>query len=170
MLRALAGEPLPSPGFSNASLTRVAIGGQRFVLKRSTVARDWTACRSGDARGREALLLADEACRDVWDVFACPYIAYEIAGGEIALLMRDLSAHLLPDARTPLTAGQQSAILGALARMHARFWGTRAPVGDWLACTADYCDLLPPSYDCALLPSPLREHVTGGWEIGRAHV
>src|SRR5436309_3119472 len=139
MLRALAGEPLPSAGFSNASLTRVAIGEQRFVLKRSTIARDWTACRSGDARGREALLLSDDACREVWDVFDCPYIAYEISGGEIALLMHDLSAHLLPDARAPLAAAQQTAILGAIAALHARFWDTRAPACDWLASTAGYC-------------------------------
>src|SRR5919206_4707534 len=113
MLRALTGEPLPSAGFSGATIARVTLGAYDFMLKRTTPARDWTACRSGDARGREALLLADDACRDVWEVFDCPYITYEIGDGEIALLMRDLSAHLLPDTRTPLADEQETAILGA---------------------------------------------------------
>jgi len=169
MLRALAGEPLPSAGFSNASITRVTLGAQRFVLKRTTPARDWTACRSGDARGREALLLSDDACRDVWDVFDCPYIAYETGDGEIALMMRDLSDHLLPDVRAPLSAEQETTLLGTLARMHARFWD-RAPACAWLTRLEDYCDLLPPSYDCALLPPALREHVTGGWAAAMARV
>ena len=170
MLRALTGEPLPSAGFSNASIARVTLGEQRFVLKRTTPARDWTACRSGDARGREALLLADGDCAGVWDVFDCPYVAYEIGEGEIALMMRDLTAHLLPDTRTPLRDEQQTAILGAIARLHARFWDWRAPAGPWLARVENYCDLLPPSYDCALLPSPLREHVRGGWAAAMARV
>ena len=170
MLRALAGEPLPSAGFSNASITRVTLGGHPFVLKRTTLARDWTACRSGDARGREALLLSDEACAGVWEIFDCPYVAYEIGGGEIALLMRDLSDHLFPDARTPLAEEQETALLGALARMHARFWGSRAPSCEWLARVENYCDLLPPSDDCALLPPALREQVTRGWAAAMSRV
>jgi hypothetical protein len=165
MLRALAGEPLPSAGFSNASITRVTLGAQHFVLKRTTLARDWTACRSGDRRGREALLLAEPACAGVWEVFDCPYMAYSFEEGEIALLMRDLTDHLLPDTRTPLTEEQERAILGAIARMHARFWGSRAPDCEWLADAEQLCDLLAPSCDPTLLPSPLRENVPRGWSL-----
>ncbi len=170
MLRALAGEPLPSAGFSNASISRVTVGEQYFVLKRTAPARDWTARRSGDARGREAMLLADGACAAVWDVFVCPYLAYQIEDGEIALLMRDLTDSLLPDTRTPLSDAQESAIVGAIARMHARFWGARAPACDWLARVESYCDFLPPSYDGALLPEPLREHVVRGWASAMGRV
>ena len=170
MLRALAGDPMPSAGFSNASIARVSFGDQRFVLKRTMIARDWVACRSGDAHGREAMLLADDACRAVWDVFRCPYIAYEIGDGEIALLTHDLTEALLPDTRTPLSDSQETAILGAIARMHARFWGERALACEWLARVENYCDLLPPSDDCALVPQPLREHVTGGWAAAMARV
>jgi len=47
-LIALAGDdvtvaPLPSAGFSTASLTRLTSCERRFVLKRTTLARDWTA-------------------------------------------------------------------------------------------------------------------------------
>jgi hypothetical protein len=170
MLRALVGEPLSSAGFSGATITRVTLGAHDFVLKRTTPSRDWTASRSGDALGREALLLSDDACRGVWDVFDCPYLAYETGDGEIALLMRDLTRHLLPDARAPLRDDQELAILGAIARMHARFWGSRAPACPWLARAESYCDLLAPSYDCAIVPSPLREHVTGGWAAAMARV
>src|SRR5689334_6387569 len=170
MLRALTGEPLPSAGFSGAAITRVTLGAHDFMLKRTTPSRDWTACRSGDARGREAMLLSDDACRDVWTVFDCPYLAYESGDGEIALMMRDLTPHLLPNARTPLRDDQELAVVGAIARLHARFWGSRAPACAWLARLESYCDLLAPSYDCAIVPSPLREHVIGGWEAVMKHV
>jgi hypothetical protein len=162
--------PLPSAGFSNASITRLTSGDRCFVLKRTTLDRDWTARRSNDARGREALLLSDPACAPVWDVFDCPYIAYTIGDGEIALLMRDLTEHLLPDARTPLTDRQETALLSAIARMHARFWGSRAPEAEWLTDPQHFCDLLAPSCDGALLPSPLRENVTRGWAAALARV
>jgi hypothetical protein len=59
--------PLPSAGFSNASITRLTNGHRRFVLKRTTLHRDWTARRSDDARGREALLPSDDSCVPLWD-------------------------------------------------------------------------------------------------------
>ena len=169
-LIALAGNdvtiaPLPSAGFSTASILRLTSGERRFVLKRTTLDRDWTARRSGDTRGREPLLLSDAACASVWDVFDCPYIAYAIGEGEIAVLMHDLTDHLFPDARTPLTEQQETAVLGGIARMHARFWDSRAPDAAWLADTEHLCDMLHPSCDGAVLPSPLRENVPRGWSI-----
>lgn len=164
----LQSAPLLSAGYSNATLTRLSNGEQSFVVKHTKLSADWTACRTNDARGREALLLSDEAFRPVWEIFACPYIAYATGDGEIELLMHDLTEWLLPDVRAPLAEDQEAAILRALARMHARFWGARAPSCAWLVTAEQYADVLAPCVAgddgaLAVLPPVLRESVPRGW-------
>src|SRR6185503_5808718 len=74
---------------------------RRLVSKRVALARDWTALRTGDTRGREALLLDHSAFAPVWECFACPYVAYGMGEGEITLVMDDLEPQLFPDVREP---------------------------------------------------------------------
>jgi hypothetical protein len=165
-------EPLSGVGYSNAALSQLHVttsdGGQRtFVLKRTRLDADWTARRTDDVRGRESLLLGEPALAAVWDAFASPYMAFAAESGEIGLLMRDLSSDLLPDVREPLSEPQESALLGALARLHARFWG-RAPAIDWLVRPAQYCEVLAPCVAAdpravAVLSSSLRDTVPRGW-------
>jgi hypothetical protein len=112
------------------------------VLKQTRLNRDWTACRTGDDRGREALLLMETTLAPMWEIVACPYVALAIEPGEIGLLMRDLTPDLLPDRREPLSEPQERALLGALTRLHARFWRTRVDGIDWLVRPRQYCDLL----------------------------
>jgi hypothetical protein len=166
-------EPLPGVGYSNASLSRVEVRTgdgerRRFVLKRTRLDADWTACRTEDARGREALLLGESALAPVWDIFACPYVAFAAEPGEIGLLLRDLTPELLPDAREPLSDSQEGALLGALAGLHARFWNVSAPAADWLVRPAHYCDMLAPSVAAdplalAVLSPDLQDTVPRGW-------
>ncbi len=142
--------PLTGIGYSNAALARVEVSAagvpdRKFVLKRTLLARDWTASRTGDTRGREALLLADPELSAVWEFLACPYVAYAHAPGEVALLLHDVSAGLLPDERTPLSEEQEVALLTALARLHARFWDSRALAREWLVRPGQYCEMLGPS-------------------------
>src|SRR4029079_13837706 len=111
-------EPLHGVGYSNASLTRVEVDVgdgtcQTFVLKRTRLDQDWTACRTQDRRGREALLLTEAALAAVWQIFACPSLACAIEAGEVGLLLRDLTPELLPDARVPLSKAQEEDLLGA---------------------------------------------------------
>ncbi len=160
-----------TPGFSGSTHTRFGVrlgdGDQvSLVLKHTSLASDWTAYRSEDDLGREAMLLATPELAGVWDVFACPYVAYAIEPGAVGLLMHDLTPHLLPDAREPLDVATENALLRRLARMHALYWEAPA-LPPWLArhalmvsvlgpvVLAD--DLRPP------LPSPLRERVVEGW-------
>ena len=130
-------EPLQGVGYSNATLSRVEIDGgdatrRSFVLKQTRLNRDWTACRTGDDRGREALLLMEAALAPMWEIVACPYVAFAIEPGEIGLLLHDLTPDLLPDRREALSEPQERALLGALTRLHARFWRTRVDTIDWL--------------------------------------
>jgi hypothetical protein len=100
-------DPLPGVGYSNASLSYVKVGiGESmrlsFVLKRTRLDQDWTARRTTDGRGREALLLAEPSLGRIWQIFACPYVAFALEPGEIGLLLYDLTSELLPNERKPL--------------------------------------------------------------------
>ncbi len=166
--------PLPSLGFSSAEIERleaVREDGHRFtfILKRSRPAEDWIACRTRDAVGREAALLAEPALAAVWEVFSCPYLAYASREGETGLLMRDLAPHLLPDLRAPLAEAEEERLLTALASLHARFWSSDALDLPWLAQPVDFYGLLGPraGHDDPL-PLPhdsLLERVQQGWAI-----
>ncbi len=73
--------PFAGVGYSSAALSHVHVAladgsARRFVLKRTRVDHDWTARRSNDAVGREALLLAAGDLSSVWEAFACPYVAF----------------------------------------------------------------------------------------------
>jgi hypothetical protein len=172
-VRSVAIEPLVGVGFSSAELRRVivalAVGGERrFVVKCASLERDWMALRTNDPEGREALLLGDDALAAMWDVFDCPYVAFASEPGRAGLLMTDLTAHLLPDARAPLSADQEHALLAALARLHARFWNSPALDRPWLATPADYCEMLGPAMAAdavavAQLSPPLQQAVPNGW-------
>jgi hypothetical protein len=141
-------EPLTGVGYSNASLSRVEVETgkgerERFVLKRTRLDEDWTARRTGDVRGREVQLLNESRLAAVWDVFMCPYVACAAEAGEVGLLLWDLTSGLLPDVRLPLSDTEECSLLGALARLHARFWDSVSAI-DWLVRPAQYCDLLAP--------------------------
>jgi hypothetical protein len=166
--------PLATVGFSGARHERLAValadGGRRaLVLKRVPVADDWVARRSADDLGREAALLAEPALAAVWDAVACPYLAFAAEGGEIALLMDDLSPFLLPDVREPIAAEHEERLLRALATLHARFWAS--PVLDalpWLARAEHYaglvdarCGLDPDAI--ARIPEALGARIARGW-------
>lgn len=179
-IRSLVRTPLTTVGFTGASHERLQLtleSGERrsLVVKRTSTSTDWTAIRSADRLGREAALLAEPSLGPIWDAFACPYLAFAMVEGEIAVVMDDLSPFLFPDVRQPLDDDQEEQLLGALATLHARFWtpaGGPAPVLDLpiLAKPQVYFGLLdaccagdPAS--TALLPDALRDGVTRGWTV-----
>src|SRR5205823_271372 len=129
--------PLTGVGFSGSRHERLEAllrSGERrrLVLKRTTLAADWTAYRSGDLRGCEAALFEEPALAGIWDVFACPYLAYAAEAGEVGLLMDDLSPCLLPDVDEPIAEAEEDALLEALARLHARYWESAEARPPWL--------------------------------------
>lgn len=141
--------PLATPGYSAATHTRVHVrladGGARdLVLKHTTVGDDWLSLRTGDRFGREGQLLGEPALDDVWQAFACPYVAWAAADGELALLMDDLTPYLLPDVREPITDEQEERLLAAVAVQHARFWDAPALDLPWLARPEQLLGLLNP--------------------------
>ncbi len=119
---------------------RLVSGGRRtLVLKRTML--NWVERRSGDAVGREAALLAEPALSGVWEVLECPYRAFAVSGGDVGLLMDDLSDHLLPDIDEPIAVADEDALLAAL---HARYWESEVLRLPWFAAPAVRFALLGP--------------------------
>jgi hypothetical protein len=171
-------EAMTTVGFTTASHRRIvaefADGHEEsFVCKQTSPRTDWTAIRTRDTRGRELAILEEPSLAAIWQCVSSPYVACAKENGTTALLMRDLSPHLLPDERVPLAVDQEVALLSALARLHARFWGTDiAPA--CLARSEDFVELLGPrcaeSASFEAMPVPLRERIAAGWTHGRRRV
>jgi hypothetical protein len=132
--------PLLSPGKSGASLERLEItlrSGQPLTLihKHSRLPQDWVRLRTADLVGREAALLGQPLLAGVWDELVCPYRAFAVGNGDVGLLMEDLS-EVLVQLEVPLSTALEDTVLNALARLHARFWGSAALTLPWLATPA----------------------------------
>ena len=174
-VRRVEAHPLATPGFSGARFERLDVtlaSGERrrLVSKRLRPAEDWTAVRSGDAHGRTQAMLSEPRLAGIWDVFACPYLGFAAAGGEVALVMEDLTPHLFPDVREPLREHEEECVLRALAALHARFWESPALDLPWLARPEHHAGLFDAR--CAADPGcasvftdTLRESGTRGWAV-----
>jgi hypothetical protein len=173
-VESLRSEPLTSPGYSGASLSRLLLrhpngGRTSLVLKRIQLWANWVAERSGDTVGREAALLGERALDNVWSVFSSPYRAYACQGGEVGLLMDDLADHLLPDVDEPLTLGQEDGLLSALANLHAAFWESDALDLPWLTSPPQLLGLLAPgpllTNTANAQVAPVVELALRGWDL-----
>lgn len=174
-IRSLERAHLNTVGFTGARHERLALTLENdelrhLVVKRIRPSTDWTTRGSGATFGREAGLLAEPALAPVWDVFACPYVAFAAEGADVALVMEDLSEHLFPDVREPLREAQEDALLGAFAALHARFWNAPALDIPWLARPHSFAGLLDAAVAAdgalpRLLPDALRDGLTRGWPL-----
>lgn len=165
---------LRTPGFSGSTHRRLTVrlrsgATRRLVLKHTVLAADWTLVRSGDRVGREGCLLAEQALAPVWEAFASPYLAWAATGGELGLLMEDLSDHLLPDVREPVTEAQEERIVAALAALHARFWESPALALPWLTPPRRLFELVGPQAAAEEVaggtPPPVHARAHQGWTI-----
>jgi hypothetical protein len=177
-VRSLSCTRLTTSGYSTAQHDRLEItlasGATRRLVVKRVPATDWTAHRTGEQLGREALLLGEPALAAVWEPIECPYLAYWSGDGEIGLVMDDLSPFLLPDVRAPLSEDQEERLLVALAELHAQFWSSPALDLPWLARAQHYAGFLdsPSASSDSLigLPVALRERVRLGWAAASRHV
>jgi Phosphotransferase enzyme family len=131
-----------APGKSGARLERVVIGGQPYVLKHLDLAEDWTMRASGCLRGAPlmawelGILARVPACfnQPIVGVAPEPGDGRRPSGG-CALLMRDVSAWLLPATDEPISLDTHRRFLRHMAALHASFWG----------CGRE-CDVVPPMH------------------------
>jgi len=170
-IRRVREQAMTTVGFTTASHRRLIAEfddghEESFVCKQTSPQTDWTAIRSRDTRGREVAILEEPSLVAIWECVTSPYIACAKDNETTALLMQDLSPHLLPDVRAPLEVDQEIALLEALARLHGRFWhSSQAPA--CLARSEDFVEFIGPR--CAesptfeAMPIPLRERIAAGW-------
>jgi hypothetical protein len=114
-------------GKSGSLLERVVIDGERFVLKQVHPDVDWTMRGFGDLGCRpveiwtSGVLDAVPATIDHAVVSAAAGLGRNGWGG--ALLLRDVSEHLVPEGDAPLSLEHHRQLLDHLADMSATFWG-----------------------------------------------
>jgi hypothetical protein len=157
---ASAREPLGgTDGKSGATLERVVIDGEQFVLKQLHVDDDWTMRGFGDLACRPVRLWT----AGVLDAMP-PTIDHAVVGAAVglgrhgwgaALLLRDVGEHLVPEGDDPIPLEQHRRFLEHLADVSVAFWG-------W----EDHLDLLPVSCRyTAFNPSWLAAEEARGWPV-----
>jgi hypothetical protein len=114
-------------GKSGSLLERVVIDGEPFVLKHLHPDEDWTMRGFGDLGCRpvavwtSGLLDAVPPTIDHAVVGAAACLGRNGWGG--ALLLRDVSEHLVPEGDTPMSLEAHRQLIDHLADLSATFWG-----------------------------------------------
>jgi hypothetical protein len=120
-LAGLPEEPFPNDGWSGASLTRIRRGDERFILKRTSLDRDWIARATLDEHLREGAVA--QGFVRFRSPIVSPYLGAAADGDGVAILMPDLSDSLLawddPERDGAVDAGALDGVLDAIARLHA---------------------------------------------------
>jgi len=117
-------EPMESTDSkSGAQFERVVIGGERFVLKHVDTASDWIMRQTGDI-GLCPVITWERGIVDL----APPCIDHATVGAARdghagAVLMRDVSASMVPSGDAPVALEQHLRFLEHLATFHASCWG-----------------------------------------------
>jgi hypothetical protein len=128
-LAGVAEEPFPNDGWSGASLSLLPRSdGDRFVLKRDSLARDWIAQATADGPVlREAWFAAHGP--PLPSPIRAPYLGAGVDGEEFGLLMPDLS-RVLFDWDAPISIGELDRVLAGLAALHAYPWPEAVAQGE----------------------------------------
>ena len=114
-------ESLEHDGWSGSELVRIRSGARSYVLKRTSLARDWIARELDDRTLREVRFAATVASPDPLasnEPVVAPYYGASIDGDEGAVLMPDLAGTLLPWTE-PMDMATLDTIVDALAAFHA---------------------------------------------------
>jgi aminoglycoside phosphotransferase (APT) family kinase protein len=114
--------PFSTDGWSGAMFSVIDRATDQFVLKRTSVARDWIAAATRDTSLREACVAASSlGGRPPFG-----YLGAAADDGEAAILMPDLSVELVawdrPGQTGPLPSEDLDRVLSALANLHAVPW------------------------------------------------
>jgi hypothetical protein len=118
-----------APGKSGATLERVVIGGQPYMLKHLDLSEDWTMRASGCLRGAPLTLWERGILGRLPDCFNQPIVGAApearpgpAPSGGCALLMHDVTPWLVPVNDAPIALDQHMRFLKHMAALHAAFW------------------------------------------------
>jgi hypothetical protein len=119
---------------SGSHFERVVIDGVPLIVKYSSLDNDWIMRATGDLNSRQLTLLMSGVL-DTLPAFIDHTILgcapYTDDGGHrgAALLMRDVSASLIPAGSEVITMHQHRGFIHDMAAMHAAYWGFRDDTG-----------------------------------------
>ncbi len=119
--------PFPNDGWSGASLTTLSRGSDRFVLKRDSLARDWIARATADGPVLREAWFAAHGPPLPYPIRA-PYLGVGMDGGEVGILMPDLTGVLF-DWDAPISDASLDRVLAGLATLHAFPFDEALPLG-----------------------------------------
>ena len=152
-LAGLPEQPFPTDGWSGAVFSTIEKGGERYVLKRTSAARDWIVRATSDAGIREAWIAThlDRTSLMAPGPIRMPYLGAAVDGDDTVLLMPDLSTELIawdrPEHDPVIEPATLRRVLDGVARLHALPWsvivdGTaRRAAGDGEADLPPWCPL-----------------------------
>src|ERR1700750_1382576 len=109
-------------GKSGATLERVVIDRQAYVLKHLDLAQDWTMRASGCLRGAPLVLWERGILAVLPGCLNQPIVGALAERRVCALLMRDVSWWLVPAPDAPIPPGQHPRFLEHMAALQAAFW------------------------------------------------
>jgi hypothetical protein len=124
-------------GLSGSRFERVVVNGAPMVVKYISVDDDWIMRATGDLGRRQLTLLscgaltALPACID-HAIVGCAPLATSNGHQGLALLLRDVSAALIPSGGEPIALDVHRQFMAHMAAFHAAYWGFR-----------DHADLFP---------------------------
>jgi len=180
--------PFPTDGWSGATFSIIERDDHRFVLKRTSPARDWIVRATGDTAIREAWIADHLVGPTAWAWFGggpvrAPYLGTATDGDETVVLMPDLSSELIawdrPEHDPVIDRETLRRVVDAIGRVHATPWAT---ILEGQAATsgevAPWCPLperllllsRPAAQRYAAEGNPVGERFLAGWDAfdGRA--
>ncbi len=110
--------PVGHNGYSGAAISHIEHDGQRFVLKRLSMKRDWIMRLTDDRDCREARFAASSLSRQLPEGISTPYLGAARDGDGYAILMQDIAPTLLPDDGI-VEAAAMDVLLRRVAELHA---------------------------------------------------
>jgi hypothetical protein len=129
-------------GKSGATLERVVIGGQDYVLKHLDLGEDWTMRASGSLHGAPLALCQRGLLARLPDCFNQPIVGVAPEPRGCALLMHDVGRWLVPVTDEPVSLAQHRRFLAHMAELHAAFWAG-GPELDVVPVMHRYLELSP---------------------------
>lgn len=128
--RATSREPMKTAdSLSSSAFERVVIDGEPHVVKYLSWDTDWIARSTEDTHCRALQLWTSGLLDTLPDVLdhTIVDVAHEPGTGVTALLMRDVSAHLVPPGDESLPPSQHLGFVEHMATLHATYWGWPDP-------------------------------------------
>jgi hypothetical protein len=120
-------------GKSGNWLERVVIGDETYVVKHCSLEADWISRVIGDRVFWPLILWRGGLFDQLPPCIDAATVAMAIdgsgPGAELAILMHDVGAHLVPEGDTVIPVDDHEGFLDHMAAMHARFWGWHDDLG-----------------------------------------